>query len=175
MYKKRPYLLIAPSTLIQMTILFGSIPDSLEHSCNLRKWIWNRLFFFSLVELASNPLGKEPADTESMASRMLATKVVWWWEYFYKESCSRVGALRSIWSPIDFSRGCLVYRYRKIASWLLWWNTCEKIRPQDGIQIKLQSTVATMASKSLWNPNKEKNWYLEIQSKNIFDSQLYLQ
>ena len=175
MYKKRPYLLIAPSTLIQMTILFGSIPDSLEHSCNLRKWIWNRLFFFSLVELASNPLGKEPADTESMASRMLATKVVWWWEYFYKESGWRVGAFRSIWSPVDFSRGCLVYRYRKIASWLLWWNTCEKIRPQDGIQIKLQSTVATMASKSLWNPNKEKNWYLEIQSKNIFDSQFYLQ
>ena len=95
------------------------IPFSHIHLNILRKWIWNRLFFFSLVELATDPLGKEPADTESMASRMLVAKVVWWWEYFYKESCSRVGAFRSIWSPVDFSRGCLVHWNCKIASWLL--------------------------------------------------------
>ena len=134
MYKKRP------SSLIQMPIVFGSKPSSFEWATFVlpsiqgpstfvpfsliylnifREWIWNRLFFFSLVEFVTNSLGKESVDTESMASRMLATKVVRWWEYFHKESCSRVGAFWPIWTPVDFSRGCLVHWYRKIASWLL--------------------------------------------------------
>ena len=123
------------------------VPFSPIHLHILREWIWNRLFFISVVELATNALGKEPADTESMATRMLAAKVVWWWEHFYNESCSRVGAFWSVWSPVGFSGGCLVHWCRKIASWLLWWNTREKIRPQDGIKIKLQSTVGTLTGK----------------------------
>ena len=143
-----------------------------------RKWIWNRLFFISLVQNTSNALGKESADTKSMATWMPVTKVVRWYKYFYKESCWRIGAFWSIWSPVDYSRGRLVHWCRKIASWLFWCNTCEKIWPQDGIQITLQSAPVRKVLKvrikhrcfnfvSLWIRNKGKNWPSQVLSSRI--------
>ena len=107
-----------------------------------------------------------------MANRMSVAKMVWWWKYLHKESCSRIGAFWSIWSPVDSSRRCLVHWYCKIASWIFRWNAGEKIWPQDGILIELQFAVpptmhwvSPSGSICLWIPNKETCWRSKVQSE----------